>query len=64
MDTHNSLPACTLAEAAALLQCSQSKLRRLLKAQRIPSVRLGSSWRIPRSAVIALREGREWSPSK
>ena len=54
------LAACTLAETAHLLNRSRATIRRLLAKGRIPGIRLGRDWRIPRAAVIALSEGRPW----
>lgn len=52
--------ACTLTETAHLLNRSRATIRRLLAKGRIPGIRLGRDWRIPRAAVIALSEGRPW----
>lgn len=44
----------TVAEAAELLRCSPQTIRRLVRAGRLPALRLGRDLRISREALAAL----------
>ena len=48
----------TVAEAQAVLRVSRNTIYALLREERIPSQRYGHTWRIPKSALVALREQR------
>lgn len=48
-----SLPAVlTVKEAAALLRVGRNQAYDMVRSGEIPAVRYGSSWRIPRAALV------------
>ena len=47
----------TVEEAAKVLRISQVTLRRLLRESKLPGVKVGNVWRIPRSALEAFLAG-------
>ncbi len=63
MNTHAAQqPDHTVAEIAAVLQCSEKKVRRLAKAGVIPAYRLGRDWRFRSNALEVMRQRQAHRP--
>src|SRR5436190_1657890 len=61
----SSLPlVLTVLEVASVLRCSRAHVYALVGQGRIPAVRLGALVRIPRTALLALVEGKELVPDR
>ena len=56
MDLTEFPPLLTIAQVSKICQCSADTVRRMIRQNTLPAVRLGprGDWRIPRSAVQKL----------
>lgn len=50
----------TVAEVAKLLRVSRKTVEKLIYAKKLHAVKVGRVWRIPRAAVEAFLEGKEY----
>lgn len=50
-------------ESAAFLKMHIDSVRRLLRSGKLPGVKVGGGWRIPKSALKAMLEGRPVKPT-
>jgi excisionase family DNA binding protein len=49
----------TIEQAAVLLQKHQNSVRRLLRQDKLPGQKVGGEWRIKRSALMAMFDGKK-----
>jgi excisionase family DNA binding protein len=54
----------TIEQAAAFLQKHMNSVRRLLRQDKLPGVKVGGEWRIRKTDLIAMFEGRKPAASE